>query len=58
MKFTNELRISISQKKYYELITEEELESPSMPHSIYMGSDDKYSYYKCGHRRVKINKVY
>lgn len=52
------MKITETQKKEYVLITDEELESPSMPDSIYMGTDEKYSYYKCGHRKVKIKKVY
>jgi len=44
------------EKEKYELITENELETPSMPDSTYVGQDKTYLYYICGSRKVKILK--
>lgn len=46
----------ISKKNEYELITNEALEADSMPDSKCIGEDDKYKYFICGSRKVKIIK--
>lgn len=48
--------MTTQEKELFQLITVEELEDDTMPDSKLVGKDEKYSYFVCGSRKVKIER--
>ncbi len=44
------------EKELYRLITDEELEAPTMPDSVFVGKDAEYMYFICGAHKVKVKR--
>lgn len=49
-------KLTTEQKELYKLITDEELEAPTMPDSTFVSQDEKYIYFVCGTQKVKIKR--